>query len=251
MFTQEEQQQLEELMDSNTDFAYFINKYHKEYKSLSSQFSHELRNPLTLIKSTAQLIEYNNPDIRAIRYWDQLVEDIDGLEILLTELSMYNNSEHIKKQEQDLLLPLKSVFSTFKPLAEQKDIDLSLIITEDIIPYYYNYSFDQIKLRQVFTNLLRNAFDATSKGGYITIECKLALPTHLLISVHNNGTMIPPEELSTIFEPFVTYKVNGTGLGLSISSNIIKAHGGHIEANSTEKETSFHIYLPIETSDLT
>ncbi len=246
MFTKEEQQQLTELTNSNKDFAYFIDKYNKEYKLLSSQLFHELRNPLTLIKSTAQLIETYHPEIHDVKYWDQLVEDIDGLEILLTELSLYNNSDNIKKQKQDFLLLLKSVYSTFKPYAEQKGIDFSFVISEDIIPYYSNYLLDQVKFQQVFTNLIRNAFDATKKGDYIYIECKVLQPTYLIISVHNNGAMIPSEELSTIFDPFVTYKSGGTGLGLSISSNIIKAHGGHIEAESSIDETCFHVYLPIE-----
>ncbi len=97
----------------------------------------------------------------------------------------------------------------------------------------------------MFTNLIRNAFDATKAGNYIHIECKAYSPTHIAIAVHNNGHMIPEDEISTIFDPFVTYKAGGTGLGLAISSRIIKAHEGTMKVSSTEEKTSFLITLPL------
>lgn len=245
MFTKEEQLKLTELMDSNDDFAYFISKSMKECKLLTSQISHEIRNPLTLIKSTAQLIETVHPEVKYFKYWDQLTEDINGLETLLVEVSKFSHSEAVAKQKQDFLLLLKSVISTFRPLAEQKGIELSLMITEADIPYYTSYPIDKVKINQVFTNLLQNAFEATDRGCYVKIVCKVLAPSYLIIEVQNNGKMIPADELPTIFKPFVTYKPNGSGLGLAISSNIIAAHNGAIEAASSEDLTSFTIQLPL------
>ena len=245
MFTKEEQQKLTELLNSNNDFAYFFNKASNEYKLLTSQIAHEMRNPLTLIKSTAQLIETVHPEVRDYKYWDQLKEDIDGLETLLIEVSKFNHSEAVTKQIQNFLLLLNSVVSTFRPLAEQNGIDLSLTIAEADIPYYTSYPLDKVKMNQVFTNLIRNAFEATDRGCYINIVCKVFVPSHLTIEVQNNGKVIPPDELSTIFRPFVTYKSGGSGLGLAISSNIIAAHNGTIEGTSSEEKTSFIIQLPL------
>ena len=212
---------------------------------LISQISHEIRNPLTLIKSTVQLIESQHPEVTEFKYWSQLTQDLNGLEQLLTELCLYNNSEAISKQEKGLILLLNSVLDSFRPLAEQNGITLSLTISEDDISTYNNYSLDYLKFKQVFTNLIRNAFEATQKGDYINVECSVSIPSQLLISVHNNGVMIPDDEMSTIFKPFVTYKSGGTGLGLAISSNIIAAHNGTIEVTSSEERTSFIIRLPI------
>ncbi len=245
MFTKEEQQKLKELMNSNDDFAYFINKAIKECKLLTSQISHEIRNPLTLIKSTAQLIETVHPEAREFKYWTQLTEDINELEALLTEISKFNHSETIIKQNQNFLLLLKSVLSTFQPLAEQNGIDLTLTIADTDIPYYSSYPLDSIKIKQVFNNLIRNAFEATDRGCYISLVCKVVAPSHLIIEVHNNGKMIPADELPTIFKPFVTYKPGGSGLGLAISSNIIAAHNGTIEVTSSKEKTSFIIQLPL------
>ncbi len=245
MFTKEEQEKLTELINSNEDFAYFIKKSNQDCKLLTSQISHEIRNPLTLIKSTAQLIESGHPEVKEFKYWTQLTEDINGLENLLTELCLYNNSESVSKQNQDFLLLLKSVINSFSPLAEQSDIDLSLTITEEDVPYYSSYSLDPIKMKQVFTNLIRNAFEATQKGNYINIECSVSLPSQLIIAIHNNGKLIPADELPTIFNPFVTYKSGGSGLGLAISSNIIAAHNGIIQVTSSVEKTSFIIQLPL------
>ena len=245
MLTMEEQQQQIELLNSNKDFAYFFNKHNEDNMLLISQISHEIRNPLTLIKSTVQLIESQHPEATEFKYWQQLTEDINGLNDLLTDLSLYNNSEVISITEENSLLILKSVLNSFSPLAEQSGINLSLTITEDELAYYNNYSLDEVKFTQVFTNLIRNAFEATQKGDYINVECSVSLPSQLIISVHNNGQMIPADELITIFKPFVTYKSGGTGLGLAISSNIIAAHNGTIEVTSTDEKTSFIIHLPI------
>lgn len=243
MFTKEEQLKLKDLMSSNEDFAYFINKSMNECKYLASHITHELRNPLTLIKSTTQLMETATPSIKDTKYWGQLVEDINELELLLAEFSTYNHSQTIQKHPQNLLILLNSVLSTFRPIADKKQINLSLSVDEKDTYLYTSYPVDQIKMRQVFVNLLQNALDATSNGGYIDIQCTLS-DASLLISVNNNGEAIPEDILPTIFSPFVSYKSGGSGLGLAISSNIIMAHNGTIKACSSNEKTSFIIQLP-------
>jgi len=245
MFTKEDEIKLQNLITTNEDFAYFINKYKDNSKILISHFSHELRNPLTLIKSTIQLIESMHPEAKDFKYWSQLNEDINELEALLTDLSMFNNSENVSIEKQDLLLLLNSVINTFEPQARQRGIQLSLSIADNDIPLLSQVHHDRIKLKQVLVNLIRNALDATKEGNHIEIECKLSSPDQVMIAVHNDGQMIPEDVLATIFDPFVTYKTGGTGLGLAISSKIIKAHKGTLEAFSSEERTSFIITLPL------
>lgn len=246
MYTKEEELKLQELIKSNEDFAYFINKAMEYNNLLISQISHELRNPLTLIKSTVQLIESMHPEASDFKYWTQLNEDISELEILLAELSLFNYSEKISIERQDLLLLLNSVLSSFYPQAEQRGIQLSLTIADNDKPYFTQIPHDRIKIKQVLVNLIRNAFDATNAGDYIQMECKAYYPTHITIAIHNNGEMIPEDEIATIFKPLVTYKTGGTGLGLAITKRIIKAHNGTIDVSSTEEKTSFIITLPLQ-----
>lgn len=245
LFSNEEQHKLKDLMSSNDDFAYFMTKSLDGCKNLSSQICHELRNPLTLIKSTSQLIETSNPEVKDIRHWEQLKEDIQELELLLGDFSTYTHSEAVNRQNQSILLLLKSEVASFQSAATQKGVELSLLIDDEDIPCYNLYSFDRIKMKQVITNILKNALEAADKGNYIQIACSTEDSSNLLITISNNGSPIPEDILPTIFTPFVTYKANGTGLGLAISSNIIKAHDGSLTVSSTAKDTSFIIRLPL------
>ncbi len=245
LFSNEEQHKLQVLMSSNDDFAYFMTKSLDGCKSISSQICHELRNPLTLIKSTSQLIETSSPEVKNIKYWEQLKDDIHELELLLEDFSTYNHSNTVNRQDQNILLLLNSILASFQAAADEKGVEMSLSTDNEEIPSYTLYSFDRIKMKQVITNILKNALEATEKGDYIHITCKAEDPSNLLIDISNNGAPIPEDILPTIFTPFVTYKSNGTGLGLAISSNIISAHGGTLTVKSYKEETSFQINLPL------
>lgn len=245
LFSNEEQHKLQDLMSSNDDFAYFMTKSLDGCKSISSQICHELRNPLTLIKSTSQLIETSSPEVKNIKYWEQLKDDIHELELLLEDFSTYNHSNNVNRQDQNILLLLNSILASFQAAANEKGVEMSLSTDNEESTSYTLYSFDRIKMKQVITNILKNALEATEKGDYIHITCKAEDPSNLLITISNNGAPIPEDILPTIFTPFVTYKSNGTGLGLAISSNIISAHGGNLSVKSCKEETSFQISLPL------
>ena len=108
------------------------------------------------------------------------------------------------------------------------------------------------ELQQVFTNLIVNAFDAMSgnpgctRGGRLTIRLETDGPK-ARISMQDTGPGIPPEKLAAIFQPFYSTKLKrgGTGLGLSISSEIVRRHGGRLEAESRPGEGArFLVELP-------
>jgi two-component system NtrC family sensor kinase len=105
---------------------------------------------------------------------------------------------------------------------------------------------DQVK--QVFLNLLNNAFDASFFGGRIIIETDLS-ENNIVIRIHDAGSGICLKDREHIFEPFFTTKakMKGTGLGLSISYGIIKDHGGNITVESKQgKGSIFSVFLPIK-----
>jgi PAS domain S-box-containing protein len=104
---------------------------------------------------------------------------------------------------------------------------------------------DLTQIQQVLVNLVKNAMQATMRGGSITIQTGESADA-VWVSVADTGAGIPTEQLNRIFEPFYTTKKKGTGLGLMIVQRIVRAHGGHIEVESQAgRGTTFRIWLPL------
>lgn len=104
---------------------------------------------------------------------------------------------------------------------------------------------DPAQVKQVLVNLIKNAMQATKRGGTLTIATG-ATTEAASVSVTDTGTGIPPEQLARIFEPFYTTKERGTGLGLMVVQRILRDHGGRIEVDSRVGHgTTFRIWLPL------
>jgi two-component system, sporulation sensor kinase E len=103
---------------------------------------------------------------------------------------------------------------------------------------------DATQMQQVLVNLVKNAMQAMTRGGRITLQTREA-GDGAWVSVSDTGGGIPPEQLNRIFEPFFTTKKQGTGLGLMIVQRIVRAHNGRIELEShVGRGTTFRVWLP-------
>lgn len=104
---------------------------------------------------------------------------------------------------------------------------------------------DPTQMQQVLVNLVKNAMQAMTKGGTLTLQTGEG-SDGVWLSVADTGGGIPQEQINRIFEPFFTTKKKGSGLGLMIVQRIIRAHGGRIELESLlERGTTFRIWLPL------
>jgi two-component system, sporulation sensor kinase E len=104
---------------------------------------------------------------------------------------------------------------------------------------------DSTQMQQVLVNLVKNAMQAMTRGGVLTLQTGEG-DDGVWISVADTGGGIPPEQINRIFEPFFTTKKKGTGLGLMIVQRIVRAHGGRIELEShAGRGTTFRIQLPL------
>ena len=104
-------------------------------------------------------------------------------------------------------------------------------------------------LFQVFFNLIKNALEAMSAGGQLSISTRLAADNTFVVEFRDTGTGLPAEHTGVIFEPFFTTKDRGTGLGLAICKEIIEQCHGRITAeNAPGGGSIFTVYLPIEGS---
>ena len=209
---------------------------------LLNKFAHELRNPLTTLYSTVQLIEFQHPEVKNFKYWSNLNSDIEYMEQLVAQFSDFAKSEKLEMSSFSLLALLEQVSLSFAALIAHSDVDF----TCKIDPSIHQIIGDKTKLQEVFLNLLKNAYEAALPNKTICLEASLQNNT-VIIQVHDTGCGIPSELLPTIFEPYITYKENGTGLGLAICNQIVKAHGGSIAVNSSLGDgTTFSVSLPLE-----
>ncbi len=104
---------------------------------------------------------------------------------------------------------------------------------------------DPTQIQQVLVNLTKNALQAMTRGGTLTLQTGEG-SDGVWVSVADTGGGIPQEQINRIFEPFYTTKKKGTGLGLMIVQRIIRAHGGRIELESQEgRGTTFRVWLPL------
>ena len=104
---------------------------------------------------------------------------------------------------------------------------------------------DAAQMQQVLVNLVKNAVQAMTTGGSLTLQTG-ETSDGIWVSVADTGGGIPEEQINRIFEPFYTTKKKGTGLGLMIVQRIVRAHNGRIELESHEGQgTTFRIWLPL------
>ncbi len=206
-----------------------------------SKFSHELRNPLTSVYSTIQLIEMQHPEVKEFKYWSTLAPDLEYMNQLLTELSDFSKSERLHPETFSFRALLEHISLSFAATIADSEVEY----TSKISPSIHQITGDKTKLQEVFMNLLKNAFDAASPDKTIYLEA-WSDDDQVHVQIQDTGCGITEEQLPTIFDPFVTYKKNGTGLGLAISHHIICAHGGAIHVKSVEgKGSAFTVSLPI------
>jgi len=211
-------------------------------KYILSKFSHELRNPLTSVYSTVQLIEMMHPEVKDFKYWSNLSRDLEYMNTLLTDLSDFSKSETLRISTFSLRSLLEQISLSFAATIADSEVEY----TAKISPSITQITGDKTKLQEVFLNLLKNAYEASLPNKTIYLEASSA-DDIVQILVRDTGCGITEEQLPTIFEPFTTYKKDGSGLGLAICDNIIKAHGGTISVESVVNEgTTFTISLPLQ-----
>ena len=104
---------------------------------------------------------------------------------------------------------------------------------------------DTTQMQQVLVNLMKNAAQAMTTGGTLTLQTG-ETSDGVWVSVTDTGGGIPQEQINRIFEPFYTTKKKGSGLGLMIVQRIVRAHNGRIELDShVGRGTTFRIWLPL------
>lgn len=234
---------MNQLMEENKDARQIISQLMKNYQTSVSMIAHEIRNPLTLISSSLQLIQSVHPEVKKFYNWEQTMNDVDFMCSLLDDLSSFNNSSTLHYSVFSIEKLLKNIAVSFAISLDACDSEISF--SSKIVPGMGDFTGDKVKLEQAVLNLLKNARDAVSENGSISLFAKREEDS-VIIRCTDNGCGISEDIIGTIFDPFVSYKENGTGLGLSSVKQIIELHGGTVIVSSTpDVSTVFTITLPI------
>ena len=230
-------------MEENKDAKQIISQLLENHHTSVSMVAHEIRNPLTLVSSSLQIIEAQHPEVKEFNNWSQTMEDVEFMCSLLNELSSFNNSSTLHHSVFSFERLLKNIAVSFAIALDAEDSGIEF--TSRIVPGMGDFTGDKIKLEQVVLNILRNAKEAVREHGHISMMAERQKDI-IIIRCQDNGCGIPEDIMDTIFDPFVTHKENGTGLGLSSAKQIVEAHGGSIYAESSpETGTVFTVTLPV------
>jgi signal transduction histidine kinase len=213
---------------------------------LAAGLAHELRNPLTSIKTLVEAARGSggeNPlddqDLQVIE------EEIARLDETLQSFLDYARPPKLTRRRVDVRDVIDRTVQLVGPRAERQFVNVLSRLPDHPVEAI----LDPEQLRQVLLNLLLNAVDALSGGGRVTISLVEEAETGLIrLTVEDDGPGIREELLGRLFEPFVSTKPSGTGLGLTVCRRIIDGHGGSITAeNRPEGGARFTILLPRQT----
>ena len=213
---------------------------------LAAGLAHELRNPLTSMKTLVESARSNGAagtlDERDLEVMDEEIRRLDGT---LQSFLDYARPPQLNTTSVDLRDVIGKTVQLVKARADQQSID----IETELPAHPLTLVADSGQLRQVLLNLLLNAFDSVGPGGRVVLEVEPAGDgdRELLIRVRDNGPGIPDSVRDRLFDPFVSSKSSGTGLGLTICRRIVENHGGRIVAeNRPDGGAEFTIRLPAE-----
>ncbi|MCP3670687.1 MAG: PAS domain S-box protein [Gammaproteobacteria bacterium] len=217
---------------------------------MASMIAHDLRNPLSSVKMTLQIIgkqtgpkfQTENDELRHIS-----LEQIRYMEDILSDLLTYSKPDAMNPEWIDLERVMDMAIGLSQLRLEEKNVKL----TAEYHAGLPTVLGDVTKLRQMLSNLITNAIQATEgvKNALIAINMMLDLGQHgtgIRIVIEDNGCGIEDVDAGRLFEPFFTTRARGTGLGLAIVKRILDQHRGSIHiAHNTPRGTSVTLVLPV------
>lgn len=194
---------MNKLMSNNEDARQIIPQLLRNHRNTISTISHEIRNPLTLVSSALQVMEKQNPELKDIPHWSQVMGDVDFIIQLLEELSAFNSSNELYYSVFSIEQLLKNVAISFAISLDtnEADIEFSSSISDSL----GEFTGDKIKLQELVLNLLKNAEEAITEQGSIHLAASRSGDI-ITITCTDTGCGITPEQMECIFQPFVTYK---------------------------------------------
>lgn len=218
--------------------------------------AHEIKNPLSGIRGSAQLLSNKLKNVQQKEYTDIIIKQTDRLTALVDSILGPNQKPDFKWQ--NIHYPIENVLS----LIEKESTYKKFKILKDFDPSIPELFIDSYLIENSILNLVKNARDALIESDTASPKIEIItrishgeiieknrIATTCKISVVDNGPGIAEDIKDSIFFPMITGKDKGTGLGLSITQGIISQHKGNIHFDSRPNKTEFFINIPIITAE--
>ena len=246
--------------DTGTDCAMIIlhdlsevRRHEQNQKEFVSNVSHELKTPITAIRTTAEVLlaGAKNDEEVVDRFLNTIVSETDRLSALIDDLMEIARRDSginkVEKSEVNIAEIINRAVTAVLPQATQKEISVEINVPKTLVCYC-----DDIQIMQLVRNLVENAVKYTPSGGTVEVAAQESGSGHM-IWVKDTGIGIPQGEVSRIFERFYrvdkarSRRMGGTGLGLSIVKDIVESHGGEIAVETQlGRGSKFIVTLPSE-----
>mgnify|MGYP001389016180 CR=1 FL=1 len=216
---------------------------HAAWSDIAKKIAHEVKNPLTPIKLSAERIEKKSKDKKinheAISLLTNTISNqVDDIGKLVDEFSSFARMPEAEIKLDNLSQALKESYNLFAN--SHNKINMKIDISQKDV----YYQFDRFQISQAFKNIIKNSIEAVNNipNPSITVSLNESYGK-IRFSVIDNGIGIDEKKISKLFEPYFTTKEKGTGLGLSIVKKIVEDHNGiiKIEKNKDMAGTSTHI----------
>jgi nitrogen fixation/metabolism regulation signal transduction histidine kinase len=207
---------------------------------VARRLAHEIKNPLTPIQLSAERLRRRylaNMDAAEAEVLDRatttIVNQVDAMKKMVNEFSEYARIPQISMKHMDVNQLVREVLDLYR------SSELQAEIREQLLPDNAWIEGDNVRLRQLLHNLLKNALEAVKDvpDACITVASRKIDEggrKRIELSIEDNGTGIDPGVLENIFEPYVSTKPKGSGLGMAIVKKIVEEHGGSISAGNSE-----------------
>ncbi len=216
------------------------------WREMARQVAHEIKNPLTPMKLSIQYLQRavnnNAPNVKELsqQVANTLIEQIEQLSKIAGDFSQFANIGNVKIENFSISEVLGSLVNLFSA-------DSNLHIAWNKADGAYIINADKVQVNRLFTNLIKNAIEASGEASPVEITInQYPEDGNVIISVSDKGTGIPPDMRQKIFMPNFTTKSSGTGLGLAICHGIVEKANGHIWFETeVDKGTKFYVSLPL------
>ena len=212
---------------------------------LTAGIVHDVKNPLTVIKGMAEILQENeNLDAATQKDLKVIGESAVKANRIVTDLLKFARQSAPEMQSRDLRETVDAALRLTAYMVREAGIQLVTDLPKNPVIVTY----DALQIEQVIINLIKNAVQAMPERGKLTVSLR-STGTEVALIVQDTGVGIAPENLSRIFDPFFSTKLEGegTGLGLSLSYGIVANHKGRIEVESeVGKGTTFTVVLPTD-----